>query len=75
MLTDAEGVEIRRLAYAAFGKGVENSGSGEAPQYSYTCLRADMHRKERDRSGLLYYGGSDFDHTSMHEKIMRLPFS
>ena len=54
ILTDADGAELRRLAYAAFGEELENSGSGEAPTYSYTG-------KERDSSGLMYYGARYYD--------------
>ena len=57
ILTDADGVEIRRLAYAAFGEEADHStslrvgnvGSGVAPKFTYTG-------KELDYSGLLYYG-------------------
>ena len=49
ILTGANGNEVRRLAYAAFGEELENSGSGEAPTYAYTG-------KELDASGLMYYG-------------------
>ena len=34
VLTDADGTEIRRLAYAAFGEEAENSGPGEYLTYS-----------------------------------------
>ena len=36
VLTDADGTEIRRLAYAAFGEEAENLGTGAEPTYSYT---------------------------------------
>ena len=54
ILTDADGTEIRRLAYAAFGEELENTGSGTEAKYSYTG-------KERDQSGLLYYGARYYD--------------
>ena len=54
ILTDANGNEVRRLAYRAFGEELENSGSGEAPKYAYTG-------KERDASGLMYYGARYYD--------------
>ena len=53
-ITDAAGLEIRRLAYAAFGEELENTGSGSAPTYSYTG-------KELDSSGLMYYGARYYD--------------
>ena len=49
VITDASGVEIRRLAYAAFGEQFEHSGSGLDSKYTYTA-------KEADASGLMYYG-------------------
>ncbi|MCP4406090.1 MAG: hypothetical protein GY801_53460, partial [bacterium] len=54
ILTDAAGAEIRRLAYRAFGEEAENIGSGSEPKYSYTG-------KERDSSGLMYYGARYYD--------------
>jgi RHS repeat-associated protein len=54
VVTDAAGADVRRLAYAAFGEETANSGSGATPQYTYTD-------KERDRSGLLYYGARYYD--------------
>ena len=54
ILTDADGVEIHRLVYRAFGEELENSGSGSAPTYSYTG-------KELDSSGLMYYGARYYD--------------
>ncbi|GAK57013.1 YD repeat protein [Candidatus Vecturithrix granuli] len=54
VLTDADGLDIRRLAYAAFGEEAANSGPGAAPTYTYTD-------KERDSSGLLYYGARYYD--------------
>ncbi|MCP4361883.1 MAG: RHS repeat-associated core domain-containing protein, partial [Chloroflexi bacterium] len=53
-LTDSDGAEVRRLAYAAFGEEAENSGSGDAPTYTYTG-------KEQDASGLMYYGTRYYD--------------
>ncbi|MCP4401648.1 MAG: RHS repeat-associated core domain-containing protein, partial [bacterium] len=54
ILTDAAGAELRRLAYRAFGEDAENIGSGSEPKYSYTG-------KERDSSGLMYYGARYYD--------------
>ncbi len=54
MLTDVDGTEILRLAYAAFGEEAENSGPGDAPTYTYTG-------KEQDASGLMYYGARYYD--------------
>ena len=54
VVTDINGVEVRRLAYAAFGEEVENSGSGLEPKYTYTA-------KEADQSGLMYYGARYYD--------------
>ena len=48
ILTDEDGVEIRRLAYRAFGEALENTGTGAEAKYSYTG-------KELDSSGLMYY--------------------
>ncbi|MCP4369623.1 MAG: RHS repeat-associated core domain-containing protein, partial [Deltaproteobacteria bacterium] len=53
-LTDSDGAEVRRLAYAAFGEEAENSGPGDAPTYTYTG-------KEQDASGLMYYGARYYD--------------
>ncbi len=54
ILTDEAGAEVRRLAYRAFGKELENTGTGTDPTYSCTG-------KERDASGLLYYGVRYYD--------------
>ena len=54
ILTDDTGAEIRRLAYRAFGEEAENVGTGDEPKYSYTG-------KERDASGLMYYGARYYD--------------
>ena len=54
ILTGAGGVEIRRLAYAAFGEELENTGTGDEAKYSYTG-------KELDSSGLMYYGARYYD--------------
>ncbi|MCP4396239.1 MAG: RHS repeat-associated core domain-containing protein, partial [bacterium] len=54
ILTDAAGAELRRLAYRAFGEDAENVGSGNEPKYSYTG-------KERDATGLMYYGARYYD--------------
>ncbi|MCP4366956.1 MAG: RHS repeat-associated core domain-containing protein [Deltaproteobacteria bacterium] len=53
-LTDSDGAEVRRLTYAAFGEEAENSGSVDAPTYTYTG-------KEQDASGLMYYGARYYD--------------
>ncbi len=54
VLSDNEGNEVRRLAYASFGEEVENIGIGNAPRYTYTG-------KERDVTGLMYYGARYYD--------------
>lgn len=54
VITDAGGAEVRRLAYAAFGEQAENTGTGNAPKYTYTA-------KETDASGLMYYGARYYD--------------
>jgi RHS repeat-associated protein len=53
-ITDAAGLEIRRLAYAAFGEETENQGTGDDPKYTYTG-------KEQDSTGLYYYGARYYD--------------
>jgi RHS repeat-associated protein len=54
VITDVTGQEVRRLAYNAFGEEVQNTGSGDAPPYTYTG-------KELDDTGLLYYGARYYD--------------
>lgn len=53
-LTDAAGLEIHHLAYAAFGEAAENQGSGDNPKYTDTD-------KEHDTTGLYYYGARYYD--------------
>jgi len=54
VIADNTGNAVRRLAYKAFGEEVVNTGTGDAPPYTYTG-------KERDASGLLYYGARYYD--------------
>jgi len=54
VITDVNGQEVRRLAYKAFGEEVQNTGSGDAPPYTYTG-------KELDDTGLYYYGARYYD--------------
>lgn len=54
MIADKSGTAIRRLAYRAFGEEVVNTGTGDAPPYTYTG-------KELDASGLMYYGARYYD--------------
>jgi RHS repeat-associated protein len=54
VITDVAGLEVRRLAYRAFGEEVQNTGSGDAPPYTYTG-------KELDDTGLMYYGARYYD--------------
>jgi RHS repeat-associated protein len=53
-LTDAAGLEIRRVAYKSFGEEAENQGSGDDPKYTYTG-------KEHDATGLYYFGARYYD--------------
>jgi RHS repeat-associated protein len=53
-LTDVNGLEVRRLAYTAFGEHADNQGTGDDPTYTYT-------NKERDTTGLYYYGARYYD--------------
>ena len=53
-ITDAAGLEIRRLAYTSFGEEAENTGKGDDPKYTYTG-------KEHDATGLYYYGARYYD--------------
>lgn len=53
-MTDVNGNEVRRLAYRAFGEEVLNTGTGDAPPYTYTG-------KKLDRTGLYYYGARYYD--------------